>query len=355
MKKIYLSIILLLGGCAGDNPRFTPTQHSSAQQLSMANSAWNELDGKTEVDNSTNKTNISENKVSISENIPNWFYAPPTDNNYFYGAGEGRNIQEAKNSALNFIAGEIQTSLSSNFSSVSTYSKGDLGADYYQSAKNEIKTEIQKIDFTNIKTIKVTKVNNLFYVLVKIEKTQLFNNLKKEFLKNDKQIDNNLNNIKNYSPLEKLKIVENTTPLIKKGLSQITILSILNPNFNGDNYVDKYLNYLNIKNKIIHNLTFAVNTNSIFGEAVMEVLNQKGYKVANNGDIKIELSKHLNFTTPYGMGVLRGEITLKMVLNNKILYSDKFIIKGIGNTKQQAEIKAGIDFKNKLAKRGFKF
>jgi len=343
MKKIYLIFTLVFGGCYGDTI-------PNSQQLSKAEKAWNELDGKTNYTN--NKSNI---KFDISKNIPNWFYAPPTDNNYFYGAGEGRNIQEAKNSALNFIGGEIQTSLSSKVLLISAYSKGQLGADSYHSAREEIKSKVQKIDFTNIKIIKVTKVNNLFYVLLKIEKTQLFNNLKKEFEKNNKQIEYILKNSENYSPFEKLKIINDITPLIKKGFSQITILSILNSGFNGNKYVDKYIRYLNIKNKIIHNLTFAVNTNSVFGEKVIEVLNKKGYKVAKNGDIKIKLSKHLNFTTPYGMGVLRGEITIKMILNNTILYSDRFIIKGIGNTKQQAEIKAGIDFKTKLEKKGFKF
>ena len=50
-----------------------------------------------------------------------------------------------------------------------------------------------------------------------------------------------------------------------------------------------------------------------------------------------------------------SEKVRKIVLNNKIIYSDRFVIKGIGNTKQQAKIRGGTDFKNKLEKKGFNF
>jgi len=190
-----------------------------------------------------------------------------------------------------------------------------------------------------------------FYTLVRINKQKLFNHLKIKFELLDKSIDSEIDISKNYSLLEQLKTLNKVTPKIEKALSLASILNTLNPNFNVQKYTNKYIKYLNQKDKILHQISFDVETKDIFANKLITLLNEKGYKVSNS-DIKIKLNEHIDITKPYGLTVAKVLVNIKVIANNKILNSISIQSRGVANNKNQALISASNDFKNKLEKLG---
>jgi len=364
MKKIYFSLFLLLAGCGSNNLNVFKQPSISTQKMDAQN-AWDELDGKpvtlkkvkpsTSSISSVNKitpqaTKVAKSILEVSDNIPDWFYSPPKSDTYFYGAGEGIDVKQAQAAALDSIAREIQTTISSNLNISQGYSSSNGNSSFYKSVRNDIHTQVKKINFTNIEIMKTVKVGNNIYLLVRINKLKLFNSLKTQFEILDSKIDNEIKVSKNYSLLDQLITLNKLEPKISEALSKATILNTLNPNFDIKPYINKYNSYLNQKTKLLHQLTFSVSSNDIFSQKLIEVLNQKGYKIASNSNIQIKVLKQIRNSTPMGMAVARITINIQVIAKNKILSSTSLEVKGISNTPSQAIAKAANNFKAKLLK-----
>jgi hypothetical protein len=369
MKKqiITFSTLLVLMGCSGDISNISThfTQASIATQKSDAKNAWDELDGKTvsikQPKSSVNSihraekidvSNIAKSMLETSDKIPDWFYSPPQSQEYFYGAGEGRDANEAKNAALNYIASEIQTTISSQFSKTEVYSKSNFSNSFYETARKNIKANVSKISFSNIQIVKTVKVDNEIYILLRVNKKELFRNLKTKFEMLDAKIDSEIKTSQKYSLLDQLITLNKLTPKIADALNEATILSFLNPNFDVKPYVKKYNQYIEKKDEIYHKLSFKVLNNNIFANKLIEVMNENNYKIGNNSNVKIKVIPNIRYSTPYGMSVVRATIQIKVIAKNKILKSTSIEVKGISNTKSQAISKAAIDFKNKVEEKG---
>jgi hypothetical protein len=290
--------------------------------------------------------------LETSDSIPDWFYSPPKSDKYFYGAGEGRNVEESKASALNLIAGEIQTAISSSMSINQGYSNNNGNSDFYKNVKSKIRTEVKKINFTNIEVMKTVKVNNKIYLLIRIDKQKLFNSLKTKFETLDMKIDNEVNTAKKYSALDQLITYNKIKPLITDAISQLNILNTLNPNFDIKPYIKKYNSYLSKQTELLHKVTFSVSPNDLFGQKLIEILNMQNYKIASNSDIKIKLQEQIRKSTPMGMAVVRVTVNIKVISKGKTLKSTSIEVKGISDTHEQALAKASINFKQKLQKLG---
>ena len=360
MKRISLILpLVLLIGC-GSSQNLNPfnKQPSISTQKTDAQNAWDELDGKvvttptTQKSISPNITQAAKSMLETADSIPDWFYSPPKSDKYFYGASEGRNVEEAKAGALNFIAGEINTAVSSEFRKNEGYSNNNGKKDFYKSVKHKIRTEVKKINFTNIEIMKTVKVNNKIYLLVRIDKQKLFNSLKTKFDLLDAQIDNEIKVSQKYSKLDQLITLNKIESKIQKALSLASILNVLNPNFDVKPYAKKYTSYMNKKTEILHEVTFSVSPNDLFGQKLIEILNDKDYKISPNSDIKIKLQKQVRHSTPMGMAVARVTVNIKVISKGKTLKSTSIEAKGIADNKSQALAKASMNFKQKINKIG---
>jgi len=367
MKRISLILVSsLIVGCSSNNIPFIK-QDSIKVQNQKAQNAWDELDGKSvTIPNNQSTKNKSSNQnivnqevddiaksmLQTSDTIPNWFYSPPTSDKYFYGAGEGNNIIESKNGALNFIAGEIQTAISSSFSKSETYTNNNGNTNFYKSVRNKLRAEVQKINFTNIEIVKTVKVDNKIYVLLRVDKLKLFNSLKTKFEILDNEIDTEIKTSEKYSLLDQLITLNKIEPKISQAISQATILNTLNSNFDVTKYTQKYNSYLSKKTEILHKLTFSVTSNDLFGQKLIEVLNTQGYKISNHSNIQIKTNKQIRNSVTYGMHIARVTINIQVIAKNKILNSNSIECKGISNTTSQAIAKAANNFKQKLEKLG---
>jgi uncharacterized alkaline shock family protein YloU len=99
-------------------------------------------------------------------------------------------------------------------------------------------------------------------------------------------------------------------------------------------------------------LTFSVDSKGLFGQKLVEVLNEKGYKISPNSNIKIKIKKQVRNSVTYGMQIARVTVNIQVVANNKVLNSNSIEVKGVSNTQQQALAKAANNFKKKIVGKG---
>jgi len=294
---------------------------------------------------------ITSSKVEQTS-IPNWYIQAPKSVAYLYGTGEGISIDDAKNNALNQIASSLSVTISSNFKKSEGYSSSSKGSSFFRNVKNDVNAEVKKIDFSNVEIVKNKLINGKFYILVRINKQKLFNATKEKFQILDNQITEQLS-LKTNNPYEELRNINKAIPKINKALAKANVLYALNSSFDLKGYSKKYSSYLTKKEKLLNKITISVsNPNDQFSQKLIELLNEKNYKIKPNSVVKIKISTKPRLSTTMGMKIARVSVNLKVIANNKTIYSDNIEVKGISNTDSQALAKASIAFKNKIAKIG---
>lgn len=284
--------------------------------------------------------------------LPNWYIQAPQNSSYLYGSGEGDSIQEAKNNALNQIASSLSVSISSNFQKDEGYSSGSNGSSFFKNVKNNVNAEVKKIDFSDVEIVHNKLISGKYYILVRINKEKLFNSTKEKFLILDNKIKEQLN-LNSNNPYEILRNINKAIPSINQALAKANVLYALNSNFNLKAYSKKYSSYLTKKEQLLNKITISVsNPNNQFSQKLIELLNEKNYKIKTNSVVDIKISTKPRFTETYGMKIARVSVNLKVIANNKIVYSANMEVKGISNANSQALAKASNAFKQKLSEIG---
>ena len=355
MKKfVFLGLIIVMFIGCSQTTQPQPHQDSIQKQRDLANEAWQELEHTTEKKNFKSTINTSPQQITqtkeaptnIASSIPSWFYNPPKDDKFLYGVGEGSTPSKAKNHALNNIASQIQTTISSEFTQSQGYIQNTQNT--YSFANLKIKAQTNKIDFTNIQTLSTIKFAGQFYTLIKINKNQFIKTTIKQTNNLYAQIKNTLIQAKNFPVLQKIKILTQLSNQISQIKTNITILNALSTDTNTQKYSQLIQQYSAQKQKLFNQLSFQITPKNSFYNALIQVLTNKGCKISPSGQIKIKLKQQINYTKPYGMYVAKDHITNIFMANKAILSSFEIDCKGIANDKQTALLSASNNFKQKL-------
>ncbi len=355
-RKIFLLLPFLFIGC-GSNLSMNFHQDSIATQKAMANRAWDELDGKEITSTSMEKPLTSSDKreikssMKVSDEVPNWFYSIPQSSNYFYGAGSGETFEDAKNSALNQIASTISVTISSSFSKYESYTEDSQTKDFYKSLTNKINSEVKKINFTNVEIVDSVKVGDTIYLLVRVNKSILFKNIKREFDLINSKIEEQLESVKNSSNIEKLIVYNRISPLIEKAIYKLNLLKAVNPSFNISSYMKKYSEIIKEKLNLLHHITFNVEGDNLFAKKLIEAMNELDYQIGNSNVI-IKIRPSIRKSKPMGMAVVRATIHIELLVNGRVLKSNSMEVKGLSDTFDEALSNAANNFKEKIKEIG---
>jgi len=280
--------------------------------------------------------------------LPSWYLNAPVNNSMFiYGEGAStKSLSDAKTNGLNTMASKLVVSIdstiySSTKTSVNSYSKD---------VTKNIKVEVEKIKFTNAHLEKSAHVDNMFYVLMKVNRVELFNNKKREFDILDSHIQKKYKKSFSYSKLEQINILQNLYDKIKKAKQQAIVLNAINNDFNYTKYINQYDSYVNKIDTIKENLVIKIKSNNrkkYFADAFINILNQKQYRVSynKNSDITISLRNKVRYSIARGWNIAKVTTTISISSNNKTISNT--IINSIGRSstsKESALENASQDF-----------
>ncbi|MGB3752061.1 MAG: hypothetical protein WA945_10895, partial [Arcobacteraceae bacterium] len=283
-------------------------------------------------------TNVLTKKVEI----PQWYLSVPLNNSVFiYGEGDSKHsISDAKNNALSTMASNLVVSVNSSTSSTTQSSMNGVQNSYSKDVRRDVKVTVEKIKFTNAITEKSEQVDESFYVLMKVNRQELFTNKKKEFDIIDDRLTTQFNALNKYGKLEKIHILQSMYSTIKTAKTQVIVLNAINNNFDQAPYIRKYDSYIDMISELKNNSSVMVKTNDqkgYFADALTNVLNQNQYKVSNNNksDVVISLNNKVKYSIARGWNIAKVSTTISVILNNKIISNT--IINSVGRSSTSKE------------------
>jgi hypothetical protein len=270
--------------------------------------------------------------------LPSWYINAPLNNDIFiYGEGESKiSLNDAKNNALSNMASKLVVSVTSSISSITTTSKNS----YSKDVTKDVKVNVEKIKFTNAIAEKAINVNENFYILMKVNRQELFINKKKEFDIRDSQIDTKYNNISKYGKIEQIDILQKLYPTIKKAKAQTIVLHAINNDFNQFLFIKKYDSYIDKIAELKENSTIMIRSNNkrkYFADSLTNILNQNQYRVSSKSgsDIVISLNNKVKYSIARGWNIAKVTTTISVLSNNKIISNT--IIKSLGRSSTSKE------------------
>lgn len=274
--------------------------------------------------------------------IPSWYINAPVNNTAFiYGEGESSvSLNDAKNNALNSMASKLVVSVASSISSRTTTSKNIDENNYSKDVTKDVKINVERIKFTNASTEKSININKHYYVLMKVNREELFMNKKKEFDIRDSKIMTKYNSLKKYGKLDQIYILKTLLPLIRESKVQSIVLNAINNNFDQAPYIQRYDSIIDKINELKNDLTIMVKTNDrkkYFSDSLINMLNQKQYRVSytQNSDVIISLQNKVKYSMARGWNIAKVSTTISIMSNSKIISNT--IIKSVGRSSTSKE------------------
>ena len=283
--------------------------------------------------------------------IPNWYINAPSSNYInLYGIGQGETIEEAKNNALNSISSKLLVNIDSTLETTKISSQDS----YSKESKQNIKVEVEKIQYTNTEIEKNILINDNYYLLVKVSRTKLFEENKKKFDLINSKLDKNYQELSKKSIFSKIIELTEMKPDITTNEKKALVLYAINNDFDYSSYLKKYSSYLNeidtLKDTIKINVT-SNNNKYYFLDELIDLINTNKYTVSKsaNSDIKININNKIRYSKARGWIIAKVSTTLTVYQNNKI-FSNR-IIKSIGrstSSKENALEDASVSFSDEI-------
>ncbi len=298
---------------------------------------------------------ISLGSKDESNSIPNWYLnSPANTSTTIYGVGEGSNLEDAKSAALNSMSSRLVVAVGSSLQKLTTSS---TNGGYSKSVTQDIKVDVEKIQFTNAKVDKNAVVGGNFYVLMSVNRIELFNEKKNSFFIEDKGIDTRFSEGEDLAHLEKIYHIKAMSPKIVDNRKKSFVLYAINNSFDYGTYFSKYDGYLATIDRLKSELQISVSSNEenkFFADEIIEKLNTNGYKVVkNSSNVEINVHNKIRFSEYKGWKIVKVSTTVGVNSMGKTVSNKTVNTTGrSSSTNNSALQNAASFFKKKLDKEG---
>ncbi|MGS0695722.1 hypothetical protein [Shewanella sp. 0m-4] len=179
-----------------------------------------------------------------STSVPAWYNSPQKNNSDFIIAvGEGRNLEQAKKSALSNINASLWTEVNSSFSMNDTHRS--IGNESYSSAyiNNAVNTKTSNIAFSGVEYSNIANNDIYFYAQAQIKKSSVINQLISDLNNINKEIKAQLDKLSHQDPLQWWLINKNSDYYKDYAIVRLAMLSSLSPATKIDTaYIEKITN-----------------------------------------------------------------------------------------------------------------
>ena len=298
---------------------------------------------------------ISLGSKDESSSIPNWYLnSPANTSTTIYGVGEGSNLEDAKSAALNSMSARLVVAVGSSLQKLTTSSTSN---GYSKSVTQDIKVDVEKIQFTNAKVEKNAVVGGNFYVLMSVDRIELFNEKKKSFFIEDEGIDTRFSEGENLAKLEKIYHIKAMSSKIIDNRKKSFVLYAINNSFDYGPYFSKYDGYLSQIDTLKSELQISVTSNEknkFFSDEIIEKLNADGYKVVqDSSNVEINVNNKIRYSEYKGWKIAKVSTTVGVSSRGKTVSNKTVNSTGRSSSSNDNALQnAASYFKKKLDKEG---
>lgn len=277
--------------------------------------------------------------------IPQWYLNSPANTGLFlYGSGDGENLEAAKSNALNNMAAGLVVSISSSLQTTTKTSVLNGKDSYSKDISKDVKVEVQKIKFTNATVKNSQLINGRFYVLMQVNRIDLFTQKKSEFDTRDNRIDELHGSLDGKSKLSQIYILQDMYPMIKEAKAQAIVLNAINNEFAYPLYVKKYDKYIDSLDDIKQACIVSVETSiqeKYFADHIVDMLNLNKFKISSNSsksDVLIKVNVQPKYSMTNGWNIAKVTTTISVISDEKIVSNKIISTVGRSSTSQESAL-----------------
>ncbi len=274
--------------------------------------------------------NACVNQVNTSNQIPQWYIKPLSNNGEnLYGVAEGYSLEEATKAALADAAARLMVTISSQ----STLLREENQASVNEEMRQQIKQNIEKIDFTNYQVSNSQQVGSKIYVEVKIPRQTFIIAQKEKLSFLEKQISDLNNNISGQNIIQKRNTWLKIADLQEQAIILTKMIDLENNSLKPKMMMlAKAQNELNSLNQNVE-FYFEINSAPSIANVIKNALNKEKIQIAKSASnspsqIKINISDKSSTANIYGSYITKLRITFENIAQGKIIASNEIEVSG---------------------------
>ena len=220
------------------------------------------------------------NKKYDEESLPQWVIKPPGDSkDTYFGVGQARDLNHAKNTALQEISAKISIFVGGSSETTSTLRNNT----FQEHAQTQVTTQTQNKELLNYSIEETAQHSGQFYVLASVAKSSLVEGWGLQLEHLDRTIKAEV------SALDKLPVVQQyikwqqILPALTEATSLLLLIKKVDPRFQATSYENRYLGYNSKAREASNNLDIHVQSKTDFAPLSREFTKQltdKGIKAS---------------------------------------------------------------------------
>jgi len=153
--------------------------------------------------------------------VPAWVLSPPADSReWFWGVGEGAELDAARRAGLKDIAARLRVGISGQMESQVTVDNGKVD----RQARTWIAEEVQKTEFSHYVVEKTARSADGFFVLVKLDRQAFIRSLKDRLGVLDAHIRRSVAGLDRQTPLERFVSLRRIQPDLEQATGYAQLL-----------------------------------------------------------------------------------------------------------------------------------
>lgn len=225
-------------------------------------------------------TNSCSTEKQASSNTPTWYISPKQNSaENLYGVASGFSLEEATKGALADAASRLMVSVSSESSLI----REENNVSTNEEMRQQIKQNIEKIDFTNFKVSRSEKSGPQFFAEVEIKRTPFISDQKEKITFSERQISDLAKNLNGANPIQKRSSLLKIIDLSKQVELSSRILNGAGENLDLREKLARLASFQNQLNQLSDKIEFyfEINSPKEIAQIIRNALNKEKIKITN--------------------------------------------------------------------------
>lgn len=269
-------------------------------------------------------------KANSTIDTPSWYISPKQNNaENLYGIGAGFSLEDATKSALTDAAARLMVSISST----STLLREENKFDVNEETRQQIKQNIEKIDFTNFQVSKSEKIGSNFFIEVEISRSPFIFAQKENITFLEKKVADLEKSLNNTNPIQKRASLLKMVDLSKQIELRSRILNGAGENISLKEKLSRLANFENQLNLVNNKIEFyfEISSSKEITQLIRNALNKEQIaitKTPHANCVTIEIKSTSRSSEIYGAHITKLHLDFENILNGKTIASNSLEVTG---------------------------
>jgi len=276
---------------------------------------------------------------------PSWYLSPKQNNSEnLYGVAMGANLEEATKAALADAAARLMVSISSE----SNLLREEDNNNAHEEMRQQVKQNIEKIDFMNFRASRTAKVGAQLAVEVAIERSPFIRDQKEKLEFAEKQVADLEKNLTGNNPISKRVSLLKILDLEKQIELSSRILTGAGENVNLKEKLSRIAFFKNQLNQLTDKIEFyfEINSPKEIAQVIRSALNKEKIKVSSTrggaGQININIRSNSRNMEVYGAQITKLRIDFENIFGGKVVASNSLEVTGSSTVSEQESYAAAV-------------